>query len=171
MREILFRGRRVDNDEWVYGYLVNAHWYLNDRPVTVIIPDDAIIYPHGEISSHEIVRPETVGQFTGLIDVNGSKIFEGDIIRTRKNGVRIEKLKGFLGYDSDGYPKKVPGFEGTSDYCYPCTLDCFAVVKFNPRNGFYLDGTDMFVDAICNEVVGNIYENPELLQKERSKNV
>ena len=112
------------------------------------------------------VIPETVGQYTGFEDKNGKKIFEGDIIKTRKNSTRIEKLKGYYGYDSDGYPQKIPGYEGVSEYHYPCTVDCYAPVKFSPRHGYYLHGTSTFVDAICNEVIGNIHDNPELLKGE-----
>lgn len=68
MREILFRGKRVDNQEWIYGDL--RHW----RSGNVGIHSE-------ELHSTLYVDPETVGQFTGLHDRNGQKIFEGDYIR------------------------------------------------------------------------------------------
>lgn len=61
MREILFRGKRKEDDEWVYGFLVSQKH----------IGDWVTAYP---------VDPNTVGQFTGLTDKDGKKIFEGDIV-------------------------------------------------------------------------------------------
>ena len=158
MREILFRGKRNDDGgEWHYG------GYIHDDSVE---PNAHIIMEHrGGMFRCVPVLPETVGQYTGLTDKNGKKIFEGDIIKTRRSGTRIEKLKGYYGYDSDGYPQKIPGYNGFSEYSYSCEIDCYAKVEYDPMNGgFWLNGGDVFVGAICNEVVGNIHDNTELLE-------
>ena len=166
MREILFRGKSIYTDTpntpgyWLEGGLVYtttaSHIIKKEDRIEVWLDENTEIWP------------ETVGQWTGLTDKNGKKIFEGDIIATRRATTTVKRLKGYYGYDDEGYPKKIPGYNGYYEYHYSAQEDCFAEVKFNSCNGgFYLSGSSLAINAICNEVVGNIWDNPELLKGER----
>ena len=79
--EILFRGK-TNSVEWVYGYFVELTDYIDEsKKRSMIIPVGSTIYPRCEIASPIEVIADTVGQWTGLVDKNGAKIFGGDIVK------------------------------------------------------------------------------------------
>lgn len=132
-REITFRGKRVDNDEWVYGYLVEATNVITDKKATFIIEQDATYYTHGEFACSFEVIPETVGQFTGLTDKNGNKIFEGDIVKFSHPAFNKSRI-GVISYEMNETGFVLRYKEDYSWIAY--------------ANEFY-------------EIIGNIYDNKE----------
>lgn len=140
MREIEFRGKREDNGEWVHGYLVQA-WDGTCYIITEYGPNVTSCSDCGAnyMLDHEVI-PETVGQYTGLNDKNGQKIYEGDI-------VFVTDSEGNSGMCDTGVGE-VESFEGLWYICG------------NVQNGLY-DISKNFVI----EVIGNIYDNQELLQE------
>ena len=92
MREILFRGKRVDNGKWEYGY----YWVVFERHQIRALQKSNTI----GCSDYEVI-PETVGQFTGLKDIDGTKIFEGDILGCVDRIVRVKWNKEHGLWDSE----------------------------------------------------------------------
>lgn len=138
MREILFRGKRIDNGEWVEGYYVKA-LDMYDKEIHAIFDTMTTFYACGETSGFELVDPETICQYTGLIDKNGKKIWENDI------------LEGHLDdkFPEDVTREKVIWHESGWKTEEPGCVDKEYLDEFDTENF---------------EVVGNVYDNPELLE-------
>lgn len=151
-REILFRGWNKKNKKWLYGY------YFVNRGVHFISPDDMA----NPLDSYEdyVVEADTVGQYTGLTDAKGVKIFEGDILKLTipdgssrhfvvKWGTYERMLMPLDGFEHDGNAIRISGW-------------CFV------WNGFPLYPTviDGVVDNERMVIIGNVCENQELIKTE-----
>lgn len=150
MREILFRGKRIDNSKWVEGYL---------RFIYVDNPEKASIYDSKTVRNYD-VDYETVGQYTGLKDKNGVKIFEGDILQRNNNPKDIvqvvfgkfpvidmeteSEIDEVIGWYCDVIP--TDALSRTRPFCLPMPL------------------TDYYINRCNIEVLGNIHDNPDLME-------
>ncbi len=146
MREILFRGKRIDNGEWAEGLYckIKTGHYTNIRTNIRFVEEykDCIIkeFSDGGITWCEVI-PETVFQYTGLTDKNGKKIFEGDIVECRAR--------------KDGYDKyKVVWCKDYADFRIE-PLDFGVQFPIADYEGEYIQGAKY-------SVIGNIFNNPEL---------
>lgn len=125
MRDILFRGKRVDNGEWETGSLVITRSGCSDEQVFLTDKMTGYLTP---------VIPETVGQYIGIVDENGKKIFEGDIVITNTTSYE------FIGCIA--HSAKYVSFVCVTSHNIPYSID--SRFKY--------------------EIIGNIFDNPELLK-------
>ena len=141
MREILFRGKRCDNGEWVQGYYIRAehHWHKHGIHKDWIVLGASANGGWFALHNKYAVKAETVGQFTGLTDKNGKKIFDGDIIEWFAQGESERPDFGYIEYDEQSFAWRV---------CWQ---------KYDPD---FMEG--MQQEYIS--VIGNIHDNPELLE-------
>ena len=132
MREILFRGKSksINKGEWIYGS------FVEDTDLNACcIRDKSLVY--------ELVDRETVGQFTGLTDKNGNKIFEGDIVKFSHPAFNKSRI-GVISYEMNETGFVLRNKKGYSWIAY--------------ANEFY-------------EVIGNIYDNKELFHSPKRKHL
>lgn len=134
MREIKFRGKRLDNGEWIYGSLLASH-FKDDKKERYFITQFS-----GNYTFEHEVDPATVGQYTGLKDMSGTDIWEGDIMRIPETCFNAEIIGRVL-FEEDAY------------YIIPL------------QDG-YLWGLHWSLRKHNAKVIGNIYNSPELLKTE-----
>ena len=143
--EVIFRGKQTDNGEWIEGAYSPFHLNFGEReekPHIIIISDDEDI----DGLWCEVI-PETVGQYTGLTDKNGKRIFEGDIVRYGTNTDRADNKEIYeVVFETRGGSRyfgiRISEIE-TWQFCFE-------------------------VPAKLMEVIGNIHDNPELLGGENN---
>ena len=152
-REILFRGKRLHDNKWIYGN------FVSDCEGNSHIIEPRFFYEDGHHLQYEdntdtpvFIIPETVGQYTGLTDKNGVRIFEGDILDVSSDvaygGVAVHRLGYFVVEFHNGCFMK-------------SALDDPQLSFFDnaKRKGLY-----HFISTDIHKIVGNIHDNPEILK-------
>lgn len=142
MREIKFRAKRVDKDEFVYGdhltgmgYKKGKHYIL---PLLSFYPSDCY-----SLDGYEVVS-ETIGQYTGLKDKNGKEIYEGDIIVSENYSL----ARHYVRYIEDEA--------------------MFVAMIIGSPLMEYCGIRQSWIDKFGKKIIGNIHDNPELIKKEES---
>ena len=138
MREILFRGKAINGGQWLYGHFTE---YAGTSQIWTATDDG---------TWNSIVDPATVGQYTGLTDKNGVKIFEGDIVKLKNSTPKGE----WIAVVEFGNPN--------ASYSWSWQLKYLSGDNFNRDVLLWVDMEEC--GATC-EVIGNIHDNPELLKE------
>lgn len=144
MREILFRGKRIDNGEWVEGVYYKQTEYYGTYCEKYFIITSTESLEHDQVLEYYEVIPETVGQYTGLTDKNGKRIFEGDVVAQNW-------------YDFDE-----PADDSFGEVVFSVGDCSFSVLDYN-KNAIMSMGQGLSYHWEI-EIVGNIHDNPELLK-------
>lgn len=145
-RTIKFRGKSIYDEEWLYGFLVKIE---KDR--YAVIPPLNDIDIEKSIGMYEVCL-ETIGQFTGLYDKNGKEIYEGDIVEWLFfsydcHGEQVYYLKGYIEWHQGGL--------------------IFNVTEKDFEDAGFYAISDLHTDTESDvKILGNIYDNPDLIKKE-----
>lgn len=155
MREILFRAKRLDNGEWRGSTTISKSERLDDGGFDWYIgagePANQYMDKQGNMVAVETlgeclfyaIDPDTVGQFTGLTDKNGKKIFEGDIVNIGEHNQMVN---------------------GRYRAIYDTTNHCWGLERSAEHHHHYFTFSELNGFAESSEVIGNIHDNPELLE-------
>lgn len=154
MREILFRGKRTDNGEWVEGFYARLGSKDN---YDYILTEKSSMSVFGLSYS---VNPETVGQYTGLIVANG-KVFDGDIIKFGRNLCLVF-------WNEEAFQWQAKRIDADLEI-YRTYVDC-RDSDWTITDLGWIAAEPIIIGKMTTEIVGNIYDNPELLSKDIEKN-
>ncbi len=151
MREILFRAQRIDNGEWVIGYYVQKQ-----DPLLIGVTYHYILTQEKDncgclmstVSWYKVI-PETVGQYTGL-EIKGVKVFNGDIINVFPNNRKM-----FVLWNEETFSWEIADV-GTQPNEVNHLINCMSLGEFGVEA--------CFENEIRSKVVGNIYDNPEMME-------
>lgn len=147
-REIKFRGKRLDNGEWVYGdyykrSIIRGYKQRVAHYIGWPVIDKDVIW-----NEYEEIDPHTVGQYTGIKDARGADIYDGDIIECiSSNHIPIRHLIRFC--DERGYYAQYDNSNWTGEL-----NECGHICQH-------------YIDKFGKYVIGNIHDNPELLKTEK----
>ena len=131
IREVIFRGKRADNGEWIEGDLLQTRYHSGHIEYQIM--------PQTPVSSAYPVLSETVGQYTGLTDKNGKRIFEGDIVHC------VSKLD-------------------SADMVVIFECGQFRMVLAEKYHEYQTNVGYYDINCFAKEVIGNIHDNPELME-------
>lgn len=156
MREILFKAKGIDNGKWFEGCYKKRYNSLGNEEHLIFHADSYKVWEYAGVD------PETLCQFTGLCDKNGKKIWENDVLMCHGNPKDLAKVLfgefGVRNIETGSIVDKVVGWHYEvvpTDAISRCEPFCWTM----PLTEYYIDRCEM-------EVVGNIFDNPELLQEE-----
>lgn len=157
MRDILFKAKRIDNGEWVEGYYVyhikRTICAFNDKVKAedeqhVIMQDGFSDWNMPRDTVHYDINPDTLCQYTGLTDKNGKKIWENDIVKPDDTVTNEDYI---IGWDKE--------------------MGAFVFCDINTNNSLYVLVAHYIESIQSVEVIGNIFDNPELLEVQTTKQV
>ena len=158
MRKRLYRGREIKTKIWRFGYYAGI-WKFDDNEYAKIIDS--------ETAKEYYVEIETVGRNTDLADGNGENIFEGDIVQfLDSKGLITNEVAAFgICFDNtinwDKIEKEIPIYTGCNNCCSACYNDNFISLWEIFWNFNEYENLEII------EVIGNIHDNPELLEESK----
>lgn len=143
MREILFRGKRISNGEWIEGYVFTHYNSIERR-------DDCYIRA---FETDYLVIPETVGQYTGVMDKNDKKIFEGDILK-------FGDFIVFVVWNGETLAWECQKADDIYNSChYQICKDHWGLIELG-----HIAAEPYITGEMTTEIIGNIHDNRELLK-------